>query len=263
MIEVNKKYLSPLRVLWLGTLLMIFVELMGIFMSATIGSFGAFFILLFGGFILMGVTQKFIGGWGAAAVALSALMIMMIGFGNAARPMWMAMTGQGVNATVVELSDSIIRSDLSGYNVTFGYRATRTGGRGHPAATEYVVAPLVNEKWTEGEEIDVWVVCMDTWDTDKDLSRTDKCVIEWKNNFTKGFEIDLSDREDVGKAVMDAMTKYGLSSSDSAKYIYSSSDPEDEVAVMVNFSIALLVLIHLGYIIAVLVNWRKIRVMEF
>lgn len=257
-----KKYLSPWRVLWLGTLLMIFIEIGGIFSAATVGGFGAFFILLFVGFILMGASQKFIGGWGAGAVGISTLMAMVIGFGNVARPIWMSMTGQGQNATIVELPNGVIRSELSGSHMTFGYRATRTGGRGHPSATEYRVAPFVDEKWMKGDEINLWVVCKDNWDTDTEFSEIDKCVKEWKNDYSGGYEIDPGDRVDVGKAVVDAKTKYKLISSNSSKYIYSSANPQSEVNSLINLSIVILILTHLIYIIPVLVKWKKIGVTE-
>ncbi|MEK7673540.1 MAG: hypothetical protein AAB373_06685 [Patescibacteria group bacterium] len=256
---VVPKHLSPWRVLWLGTLIMVFVELVGIFCGATIGGLGTFFILLFGGFFVFGVSLKFIGDWAGAPVAGAFLVTVMIAFGNAAQPIWLAITGEGQNATVVEVPNGIIRSEFGGYYSFDGYVSTRTGGRGYPARTEYMVAPLVDETWTPEDEVKVWVVCKDTWDLNTDFSDIDVCLKKWTKNYSGGYGVEPGEEGDVGQAVNNAMIAYNLDSSYSAKYVYSSSNPKFEVALMFNFGIGLLIFTHLVYIASVLVKWRKIK----
>lgn len=270
--SATKIPISLWRVLWLGTAVIMVFEAVAILAGAFIGALGTFFILLFGGFFIGGAASKYIKSWAGVAGVTGFLIGMVIVGMNAARPLWLSLTegksslGYKVsvndapeyNVTFFEFKNGEVKSDLTGYYFTDGYVANRTGSRGYNARTEYFVAPLVPENWTTNNEVPVWVVCTDTWNTDEDFSDTDTCRREWTKDHRAGVEIEPGDESDVKEAVKNAEAEHKLHSHPSAKYIVWSKDAEFEADAAKGSAIGLMIFTHLAFLIGAVVKRKKI-----
>ena len=268
----TKPPLSLWRVLWLGTAVILVFEAIAILAGAYLGVLGTFFILLFGGFFIGGAASKYIKSWAGAAGVTGFLIGMMIVGMNAAKPILLSFTegksslGYAVsvndapeyNVTFFEFKNGQIKAGLTGYSFSDGYVANRTGSRGYNARTEYFVAPLVKEDWTTNDEIPVWVVCTDTWNTDEDFSDTDTCRREWAKDHRVGVEIEAGQKTDVIEAVKNAEAEHKLHSHPTAKYIIWSKDAEFVAGAAKGSAIGLMIFTHLAFVIGVLVKRKSI-----
>ena len=271
--QPSQTHLSPWRVLWLGTLVILTFEAIGIFVGAKIGSFATFFILLFGGFLIGGVASKYLKKWAGIAGVIGFLVATIISMGNTALPLSQLLTGQnpaldypisaarapGYNVALYEFIDGQVQTNLIGYHSFTGYSpASRTGGKGYPFTSEYIVAPLVGKNWTPADEVPVWVVCHDSWETDGDVSDTDTCRRDWSKDIGMGTAIDLSELSYVKAAVADAETEHELRSHPNARHIYWSKDAVLTAKGAKGLGIAMIIIGHLSYVIAVLVKRKSL-----
>lgn len=265
---------SPWRILWLGTLVILIFEVIAIFVGAKIGSFATFFVLLFGGFFIGGAASKYINDWAGVAAGIGFLVGTVIAFGNVAQPLSLILTGQHstldypiavnrtpeYNVTLFEFIDGQVKTNVTGYHSYSGYSpAPRTGGRGYPFTAEYTVAPLVPKDWTPADEVPVWVVCHDSWDTNSDVSDTDTCRREWTKDLGMGSTIDASELRYVKAAVADAEGEHEIHSHPNAKYIYWSKDAVQAAQGAKGMGITLIIIGHLSYAIAVIAKRKKIN----
>lgn len=263
--------LSVWRVLWLGTLIILALELIGIFASAYLGGLAAFFILLVSTFVISGVAIRYIKDWAGIAGAIGFLVAIIIAMGGSALPLSQKLTGEQTdleapiaaaqapqhNVALFEFNSTTVKTKLTGYHVYTGQTLSpRTGGRGYPFTAEYVVAPLVDANWTPADEVSVWVVCNDSWETNADVSDNDTCQREWTKPHNAGLTLDMSQSSYINMAIEEAITKHNLRSHPNAKYVLWSKDAVITARGTRGLGSALILMAHVGYAIAVFVKQR-------
>ena len=264
---------SPWHVLLAGTLLLLALEGAGLFAATTYGGLAAFFIMLFGGAIIAGVASRWLRAWAGIVYGIAFLVVVILGFGDAARPIWQSLIGEQstalvpvsveqaheLDASFFQFSDGAVRTALLGHHTTTGYIGTRTGGTGYWAKTQRVVAPLVRETWQPEDPITVWVVCSDTWNARDEVVDTWKCEQNWKQSWRAGARIGLDATPEVDAAIADAVATHDLHSHPRALMVEWSEDAQGARNASQGFGTALLILAHISYAGAVLWHWRRIR----
>lgn len=265
--------LSPWHVLLAGSLLLLILEVVGIYTAVKLGGLAVFFIMLFGGAIVAGIASRWLAAWAGVVYGIAFLLSVILGFGNAAPPIWQSFVGEEsitntpvsveraheLNASIFQFSDGSVLNALVGYHTTSGYIATRTGSRGYWAKTQRVVAPLVSASWRPEDPITVWVVCSDTWNTTDEVVDTWKCEQDWKKEWRAGVRIASDTMTEVSEAIADATSTHNLRSHPQPLVVEWTEDAQSAQRASQGFGSMLLILAHISYIGAVLWNWRKIR----
>ncbi len=265
---------SPLtfgRTLGIGSLVIVLFEIIAIFAGATLGSFGAFFILLFGGFGLIGLAYQYIKDWAGVAGLIGFLAGAVISY--SAKPLSLMFSGQKISldhpisvalapqydVTLYEFTDGVVQTKYLGY-YSYSGRTMKspTGGRGHEFTAEYIVAPLVGANWTPTDAIPVWAVCKDSWDPTEDVSDTDVCRREWSKDIRTGVTLDASQTTHIKTAIADAMAEHNLKSDPNAKFIVWSKDATLEANGAKGLGTAIIVLAHLSYLVVVVAKRKQL-----
>lgn len=253
------------RALGLGTVLILLFEAVAIFAGAKFGSFATFFILLFGGFVTAGLASRWIASWAGVAGIIGFLAGTILSY--SAQPLALLLTGQKsslgysisvnrapeYNVPLFEFTDGTVQAQYTGYYSTRGRTMkSPTGGSGHEYINEIVVAPLVDANWTKAEPVPVWVVCQDSWDPTNDVSDTDTCRRHWSTNVRTGVKPDESDSRDIKTAITNAATKHALTTHPNAVFVVLTPEAALTVSGAKGLGVAILVLAHVSYAIAVI-----------
>lgn len=265
---------SPTRPRWqivliTGFVILIF-EALGIVLGNFIGGLWTLLLMIFVGFAIGGLAEKMVPKWGAAAAVAGFFLAVIISLSNASRPLWLTFTAgkssldypisvadaPEYSVTLFTFKNGEVKPDLAGYHRTEGYVRSRTGGRGYWAATVYYVAPVVKSDWTPEQEVTVWAVCTDTFETETDFADTDACRKDWIADHRQGVEIEPGKIADLQPAVKDAETAFGLRSHPKAKFIVWSKDAEFEARSAKNMATGLMVITHVVFALFVIFKKR-------
>jgi len=164
-------------------------------------------------------------------------------------------------AGLVVFTDGIVRTDLVGEaDETDVYRDEDESWNTRTTETRYRVAPLVYEGWRASEPVPAWVACTDTiGDYGYLEDRLAACTKAWSEDYRAGYAPPRDLRDGLDAAIGNAERVYDLVIDYSVPVLVWSANPRAALAREARPGLAVILLLHLAWCMAVPIAWLRRR----